>query len=195
MSQHNIVFNIKARRIGTIVPFLPFTVLERKVVAHTALAERFALYREPCIIDGPEEKRRSFGNLHLLSTKAFASYAADLYEPMHGAGGVLSAVQQVDGKFQMMYLRNQLGLSPEQKAKITNPKPYAAPSELEFWVHYDKESAEIHITQSKPNEDEDDDFSQCSDNNKVKDDGEENEEEHKQSTKRFTYPGAADDAF
>ena len=105
----------------------------------------------------------------------------------------MSAVQQVDGKFQMMYLRNQLGLSPEQKAKITNPKPYAAPSELEFWVHYDKESAEIHITRTKPKEDDDDDdFSQSSDSNEAKDDG---EHEEKQSAKRITYPGAADDAF
>eukprot|EP00957_Ditylum_brightwellii_P204294 15338569-Ditylum_brightwellii.AAC.1 len=111
--------DIKAlcRRIDLIVPFVPFTLNERKVVADIALTERFSCYREPCILKGPEDKRRSFGNLYLRSTRSFAKYAAGRYDPMQGASGMLSAVQQADGKFQMKILRNQLGLTDHQKVR------------------------------------------------------------------------------
>jgi hypothetical protein len=175
------------RRIA-IVPFLPFTPNERKVVADTALTERFSLYREPCVLDGPEEKRRSFGNLHLRTTKAFGSYAASLYDPMQGASGVLSAVQQADGKFQMMYLRNQLGLTSEQKARITDPTPSSTTAEPEFWIHYDKDTAEISITQSQPLDSDSDDDSDDEVDSVSEDDSNE-------PTRRATYPGAADYVF
>lgn len=151
------------RRIDVIVPFLPFTLSERKVVADIALTERLSLYREPCVLKGPEDKRRSFGNLHLRSTRAFASYSAECYDPMQGASGMLSVVQQADGKFQMMSLRDQLGLTDLQKERVrsTLAPTGSAADEPVFWVHYDRESDEIGITQSRPTDD--DDHSQCSD--------------------------------
>jgi hypothetical protein len=188
------------RRIDAIVPFVPFTVKERKVVADTALTERFSLYREPCVLDGPEEKRRSLGNLRLHSTKAFAAYAADLYDPMQGANGMIAAVQQVDGQFQMMYLRDQLGLTPEQETRLTALKPSNDCTEPEFWVHYDQDTAEISITQSKPSDDE------CTDNetetlttsgSSVADNASDKSDpmDSKQSIKRAAREGASNDAF
>ena len=117
--------DIKAlcRRIDYIVPFLPFTMKERKVVADIALTNRFSLYREPCIVGGPEEKRLSIGNLFLRNTRAFASHASECYDPMQGASAMLSAVQQADGKFQLQLMRNKLGLGPEQKARIRDDSP------------------------------------------------------------------------
>jgi hypothetical protein len=109
--------SIKAlcRRIDDIVPFLPFTKRERRVVADIAVSHRFSLYREPCVLRGPEDKRRYIGNLHLRSTKSFAAYAADSYDPMQGASGMLAAVHRADGRFQMMVSRDKLGLSDEQR--------------------------------------------------------------------------------
>ena len=181
-----------SRRIPAVVPFLPFTAPERKIVADVALTERFALYREPCILEGPEEKRRLFGNLHLRSTNAFGLYAAGLYDPMQGAGGALAAVQRADGKFQMMYFRDQLGLSPEQKARIMNPKRANATDEPEFWIHYDKDTADICIMQSQPPDDEDEDCSECSDDTN---DYSQGELDPKEANKRSTFSGTADDAF
>lgn len=197
--------DIKAlcRRIDVIVPFLPFTPSELKVVAATALTERFSIYREPCILNGPEEKCRSFGNLHLHSTRAFAAYAAGLYDPIQGASVMLSAVQQADGKFQMMSLRDQLGLTPEQKARVMNPNPTNESNEPEFWVHYDKDTEEICITQSRPADD--DDGSECSGDNVEKDyhaselDVCEDERDSgpvlERNRKCVVSVGAADDAF
>lgn len=178
-----------ARRIDTIVPFLPFTLSERKVVADTAITQRFSLYREPCVLEGLEENRRSFGNLRVHSTKAFVSYAASLYDPMQGAGALMSAVQRADGKFQMMHFRNELGLTHEQKARITDPESSNAPDQPEFWVHYDKDIADVRILTKKPADDEDDDNSESS----VDDESEAvmDEEEHPGTS----YSGAADGAF
>lgn len=106
------------RRIDAIAPFLPFTKKERKVVADLTVSDRFSLYREPCILNGSDEKRRSFGNLRLRSTKSFAAFAAECHDPMQGASAMLSAVQRADGQFQMMIIRDKLGLSEEQKARI-----------------------------------------------------------------------------
>ena len=201
------------RRIDAIVPFLPFTPKERKVVADTALIERFSLYREPCILEGPEEKRRSFGNLHLHSTKSFASYAAASYDPMQGASGMLAVVQQADGKFQMMNLRDQFVLTLEQQKRITDPKPQtctASSEEPDFWIHYDEDSAEICITQSKPphdEEEEEEEEEDCikSEANAPGEDGrccldgayEENDSKTplNEASKHTTYLGASSDAF
>ena len=159
------------RRIDVIVPFLPFTKSERKVVADIALIERFSLYREPCVLSGPEDKRRSFGNLFLTSTKAFASYAAsECYDPMQGASGMLSAVQQADGKFNLMFVRDQLNLTDAQKLRVKNAKPPPPPigdgdEEPTFWVHYDKDEEAISISQSRPVDDDKDDTSGDENNN------------------------------
>jgi hypothetical protein len=186
------------RRIDAIVPFLEFTIKERKVVADNALTERFSFYREPCVLDGPVERRRSFGNLRLHSTRSFAAYAASMYDPMQGAGGILSAVQQADGKFQMMYLRNQMNLTPAQKQRITDPKSSNVCDEPEFWVHYDQDADEVYIAQSQPPEaDDDDDDDGCSDSNKDEetDDEEAEEDDNNGTSKRASYSGSADDAF
>ena len=106
------------RRIDSIVPFVPFETKGRKVEADVALSSRFSVYREPCILKGPEEKRRSIGNLNLLDIKAFSADAPESYDPMQGASGMLSAAQHADGKFQMMNFRDQIGLSEEQKQRI-----------------------------------------------------------------------------
>ena len=147
-----------SRRIDAIVPFLPFTINERKVVADIALTKRFSLYREPCVLKGPEEKRRTLGNLLLRSTRSFAAYAADSYDPMQGASGMLSVVQQADGKFQMMNLRDQLGLTGSQKTRIKSESAQNLASgtsdEPTFWVHFDREAEEIIITQNFPNDSE-----------------------------------------
>ena len=153
------------RRIDAIVPFLSFTPKEKRVVADTVLTERFSLYREPCLTEGPEEKRRSLGNLRLQSTKAFVSYTADSYDPMQGASSMLAVAQQIDGKFQMMFVRDKLGLTPEQETRITDPKPSSAPDEPIFWVHYDQKTSEISITQSMPP----DDNEECSQHSAVGD--------------------------
>lgn len=144
------------RRIDCIVPFLPFTTKERMVVADIAVSQRFSLYREPCVLTGTDEKRRSFGNLHLRSTRAFATFAAECYDPMQGASGMLSAVQQADGKFQMMNLRGKLGLSEQQKAQIkSDVAPNEDSIEPTFWVHFDKEEEDICISQNRPVESDD----------------------------------------
>jgi hypothetical protein len=183
-----------SRRIDAIVPFVPFTIRERKVVAENALNERFSFYREPCVLDGPVEKRRSFGNLRLHSTKSFASYAAGMYDPMQGAGGILSAVQNADGRFQMMLFRNQLNLTTEQKERISDPKCSDKGVEPEFWVHYDRDTEEIYITQSQPPED-DDDCSDCSGSNNDDETMDEEVEDDDKGSKRASYFGSADDAF
>ena len=150
------------RRIDLIVPFVPFSEKERNVVADIALIDRFSLYREPCILSGPEEERRSYGNLYLRGTKAFSKYAGSCYEPMQGASGMLSAVQQADGKFQMLMLRDHLGLTEEQKKRLKNQEPDSCCEEPSFWVHFDTEVEQICISQSRPPDDLDDDSSQDS---------------------------------
>lgn len=201
--------DIKAlcRRIDTIVPFLPFTQSERKVVADIAVTERFSLYREPCVIKGPEEKRRSCGNLHLHGTRAFSAYAAESYDPMQGASGMLAAVQKADGKFQMMNVRNQLGMTATQKERVrsTSAPVGTASEEPNFWVHYDKDTEEITITQARPSDDDDhsESSSQCS-NSWEKSIGDDDGVAHtdiKDSSVAEDYNahttrlGAADDAF
>ena len=198
--------DIKAlcRRIDVIVPFVPFTMTERKVVADIALTHRFSLYREPCILTGPEEKRRSFGNLFLRSTKAFARYAASCYDPMQGASAMLSVVQQADGKFQMMSLRGNLGLSDIQKNRIKRdaaPDPGETQQEPSFWVHFDRETEEISITQSQPVDD--DSCSESSEDTRMADGegdsdiGTYEERDCAKESKPFLRKkiGAADDAF
>jgi hypothetical protein len=121
-----------------------------------------------------------------------------MYDPMQGAGGILSAVQQADGKFQMMYLRNQMNLTPAQKQRITDPKSSNVCDEPEFWVHYDQDADEVYIAQSQPPEaDDDDDDDGCSDSNKDEetDDEEAEEDDNNGTSKRASYSGSADDAF
>lgn len=154
------------RRIDGIVPFLPFTTKERRVVADIALIERFSVYREPCVLSGPPEKRRSFGNLFLRSSSAFAAHTAESYDPIQGASAMLSTVQQADGKLQMMFLRAQLGLTDDQKARLTSPEaPDQATDEPELWVHYDKDAEAISIVPSRPVDDDPDSDSSIADDN------------------------------
>ena len=81
---------------------------------------------------------------------------------MQGASGMLSVVQQADGKFQMMSLRDQLGLTPAQKERVRSTSaPPGGSVEPNFWVHFDKDSEEIGITQARPTDD--DEHSQQSD--------------------------------
>lgn len=165
------------RRVDVIVPFLPFSLAERKVVADIAVTERFSLYREPCVLGGPEEKRRSLGNLRLHSTRAFASYAAGCYDSMQGASGMLSVVQRADGKFLMMKLRDQLGLTESQRARIESDKSPASCedgtsiAEPTFWVHFDRDAEEISITQSCPADDEDSSSQSSGEGGSVEEDG------------------------
>ena len=194
------------RRVDVIVPFLPFTTTERKVVADIALIERLSLYREYCVLSGPEEKRRSLGNLFLRSSKAFAAYVAGFYDPMQGASGMLSTVQQVDGRFQMMFLRNQLGLTEEQKRRVKSDKP--ADNSVEepmFWVHYDKVVEAISITQSRHVDDDEDSISDNDEDSNVVEElngldseiitSEELGDADRIQSQRRTRIGAADDAF
>lgn len=175
--------------------------------------ERFSLYREPAILTGPEHLRRSFGNLFLRNTNAFATYAAEFYEPMQGASGMLSTVQRADGKFQMMFLRNKLGLTDDQKARVKSDKSpsNACTEEPTFWVHFIKDVHDIDITQSRPVDDE----SVCSDDDEKADVDIPSEIPSKDDDKTATtkdsdvdktdksdgpppqdpYHGAADDAF
>ena len=77
---------------------------------------------------------------------AFTDYTSEVYELMQGASGMLSMTQQADGKFQMMSLRDQLGLTQAQKNQVKDAK--AAKSlddEPHFWVHYDRDMEEISI--------------------------------------------------
>lgn len=70
---------------------------------------------------------------------------------------MLSVAQKADGKFQMMSLKDQLGLTQAQKDRVKDTN--AAKSlddEPHFWVHYDKEMEEISITQSRAEDDGDD---------------------------------------
>jgi len=178
------------RRIDVIVPFLPFTSKERKVVADIALRDRLSLYREPCKLTGPEEQRRLLGNLCFMSTRAFETHIASFYDPMQGASGMLSCVQQVDGKFQMMSLRNQLGLSNDQKRRIQSDKPCSDGTiEPSFWIHYDKVVEAISITQSRPVDDEDDD------EENVMAEKNENDSTLEIETTAEDFAGFADDAF
>ena len=71
---------------------------ERGVVADIALTERFALYREPCVLTGPDEERRSIGNLFPRGTGALAAWVARFYAPVRGASGMLASVRRIDGK-------------------------------------------------------------------------------------------------
>ncbi|CAB9512705.1 Caseinolytic peptidase B protein homolog [Seminavis robusta] len=147
-----------SRRIDCIIPFLPFSKREVKVVADIALTNRFSWYREPCVLHGPEDQRRSLGNLRMQGTRAFAAYAGSRYDPMKGANGMLSAAQKADGKFQLLFFHDQLGLSEEQEARVMSEKPPTTnENEPTFWVHFDKDAKIITITQSRPVDDDSDD--------------------------------------
>jgi len=149
------------RRIDIIVPFLTFTKYERKVVADIALRERFSFYREPCKLKGLEKNRRLFGNLHLKFTKSFSSYAAKNYDPMQGASGILSIAQLADGKFNMMFTNDQLGLSQAQKERVKSGEAATSLTEEPcLWVHYNEDNELITWTQNRPTDDE----STCSSN-------------------------------
>ena len=79
---------------------------------------------------------------------------------MQGASGMLFMTLQADGKFQMMSLRDQLGLTQAQKNQVKDTK--AAKSlddEPHFWVHFDRDMEEISISQSCPADNDNEDKS------------------------------------
>ena len=87
---------------------------------------------------------------------------------MQGASGMLATVQKADGKFQMMNVGNQLGMTATQKERVRSASaPVGNTSdEPNFWVHYDKDTENISITQARPSDDDghSDGSSQCSNN-------------------------------
>ena len=186
-----------SRRIDAIVPFLPFTIPERRVVADIVLRERLSHYREPCRITGPEEKRRSIGNLRLGWSSAFEKHVARCYRSAQGVSGMLSCVKQADGEFQGLFLRDRLGLTDEQKRCVLSDRlPSGVVAEPCFWLHYDKTVESVTIRQTRPIEVDDEE------EDSVGDDGDESESMHERmqnldlnGTESESRIGAADDAF
>ena len=144
------------RRITQIVPFLPFTTRQQKVVADTALRERETLYREPAVLNGPDEGRRIIGNLHLQHTKRFGDYAAEKYEPLRGASSMISIASQVDGKFLVAIQKKRLSMSEAQRTRLLSAVPVDEEDvpEPHVWVHYNDDVKNISLHTVRPLEEE-----------------------------------------
>ena len=146
-----------ARRIDSIIPFLPFTKKEQVIVADTALREIESLYREPKIETGPEENRRLVGNLHLQHTKAFCDYVASKYDPSEGASVIEGIVSDANGLFLTKFVQDELGVSSTQLKRIFNTSRITSDDEPSFWIHFDKVTEQVTVTQTMPIEEADPD--------------------------------------
>ena len=137
-----------ARRINYTIPFLPFTMHERKVVADNEIRRRFQLWRSPAVHTRSADKGKLYGNLNFMHTPEFLEYAASQYEPMQGASSVARVVEQVDGDFTDRMSENRFSLSAEQIEAIRSdkPRPKTVP-EPKFWAHFDAGDTHVKILQ------------------------------------------------
>jgi len=144
-----------ARRIDGIIPFLPFTITQQKVVADTALREYESSYREPCVKE--EDNRRCIGNVHLQHTKGFVEYAIEEYEPMHGASTMVSAARRTDGKFHVAFRSGQLNITEKQYDRLISFEKVDDEEvpEPKLWFHFDKETDRTVILSYQPEESDD----------------------------------------
>eukprot|EP00956_Cyclotella_meneghiniana_P042042 scaffold248337_cov63-Cyclotella_meneghiniana.AAC.3 len=103
----------------------------------------------------------------------------------------------------MTNLCDQFVLTPEQQTRISDLKPQTCTASLEepdFWIHYDEDSAEICITQSKPphNDKEEEEAKAPGEDGRCLDGAcEENDRKTplNEASKHTTYLGASSDAF
>jgi hypothetical protein len=138
-------------RIDKIVPFLPFTTREQKVVADTALRERENLYRLPAVLTGDPGQRRAIGNMHLTHTKEFGDHAANEYDPMQGARAMVAIAGQVDGKFNVQFGRGTLNITKEQRDRcLSTVAVDGQVPEPKIWIHYDEDTELISLHSSQP---------------------------------------------
>ena len=141
-----------ASRIDRIVPFMPFTTRQQKVVADTALREREKLYRSPAVIDGDPDQRRAIGNMHFCHTKSFGDHAADQYDPMQGARAMVAIAGQVDGMFNVAFSRGRLNITTAQRDRMLNTAPVDddVVPEPTVWVDYDDDTELISLHSQQP---------------------------------------------
>ena len=141
-----------ARRINYTIPFLPFTEDEREVVADMEIRRRFQQWRTPAVLQGPEEDRKLYGNLHLAHTPDFLAYAVSQYVAMEGASSMARVVEGVDGDFALGLSEGKFRLSAQQHKRIRSdknpppPRDSAYVPEPKFWAHYDHDVTTTKIT-------------------------------------------------
>ena len=150
------------RRIDVVVPFLPLTRTEQRVVADTALRHHFACYREPGVHAGDKDQRRLLGNLIIHHTDDYVKHVADHYVPMEGASSMLRVAQETDGAMNAKYLRRALGLTDAERAHVVRQKAEggggagggggggaicASPT---IWVHHRLPDDDIVMVRDKP---------------------------------------------
>lgn len=141
-----------ARRINYTIPFLPFTEDEREVVADMEIRRRFQQWRTPAVLQGPEEDRKLYGNLHLAHTPDFLAYVVSHYVAMEGASSMARVVQCVNGDFALGLSEGKFRLSELQHKRIKSEKPPPPPRdpahvpEPKFWAHYDHDVCSTKIT-------------------------------------------------
>ena len=164
-----------ASRIDRIIPFLPFTTREQKVVADTALRERENLYRSPAVTTGDTGQRRAVGNMHLCHTKQFGDHAANEYDPMEGARSMVAMAGQVDGKFNVAFGRGSLNITTAQRDRMLSTVQVDDVPEPKIWIHYDSDSEVISLQTKEPSVDDRE--------NDKDSDSEEEEEEEEQAKK------------
>ena len=139
------------RRITAIVPFLPLTTLEQRIVADTALRDHFAAYHDPAIHEGPEEERRLLGNLVVRCSDDYLKHVSDAYKPMEGASSMIKAADETEGKMLSDWMRKTLPLEEaERQLAISNEAPAKESQRPVIWLHHRLPSDDVVILRRKP---------------------------------------------
>jgi hypothetical protein len=125
------------RRLNLIVPFIPFSVPETRVVADTSIRHHFGRMRAPPITTGPAEKQRVVGSIAVLHTRGLCHCVADCYEPMEGASSLLSGARQKAARVWTDYSRG----------KFDRHIPHHTPKGLPIcWVHAEEEDGVFDVS-------------------------------------------------
>lgn len=135
-----------SRRIDVVVPFLPFTEEQQIVVADTALRQALGVYRDPCVLEGPEDKKRLLGNVKLKHTSGLTKHASTFYDEMQGASSMCGIAREANGLFLNKFSEEKL-TSPEEKIdSMMSDQPLRQGEQpVEMWLHFDEEDGRLSL--------------------------------------------------
>jgi DNA polymerase III delta prime subunit len=140
-----------ARRITAIVPFLPLTKLEQRIVADTSLRDHFAAYHDPAIHEGPEEERRLLGNIVIRCSDDYLKHIGDSYNPMEGASSMIKAAQETEGNLLSGWMRKTLPLDEaEYKLLVADCAPAKDSEKPVIWLHHRLPADDVVMQRRKP---------------------------------------------
>eukprot|EP00808_Paulinella_micropora_P007573 g31989.t1 len=138
-----------ARRVDGIVPFLPFSSYETKVVADTVLREYFGRYRDAPVPPRPEANNegRQIGNVVVSFTPKVVIEASKNYQPESGASSIQEATKSALRKLQMEFVSHRL---KKNAPCFPDSDPNNA-GKMKVWI--DAADDEYHVLYKQPDVD------------------------------------------